>query len=190
MRLFIYIPIWMDQIWTFNLLYIYADWSFLWHLTTCFPFMVYLILYTYDMTPLRDSPMTLQHPSRQGSPAPSPARSHHRCPARSPHRCPARSHLLCPARNQPRSPPDSLQDSPLESHPHSPLDSHPGGLRSSLRHSLALVPVPSPARSRARSRAQVPVSSPLLCPLYPSLTSTSQSSSVRALPSCQPYREL
>jgi hypothetical protein len=101
MRLFIYIPIWMDQIWTFNLLYIYADWSFLWHLTTCFPFMVYLILYTYDMTPLRDSPMTLQHPSRQGSPAPSPARSHHRSPARSPRRCP------------PTSPPPSPLPSPL-----------------------------------------------------------------------------
>jgi hypothetical protein len=28
MRLFIYIPICMDQIWTFNLVYIYADWSF------------------------------------------------------------------------------------------------------------------------------------------------------------------
>jgi hypothetical protein len=28
MRLFIYIPYAMDQIWTFNLVYIYADWSF------------------------------------------------------------------------------------------------------------------------------------------------------------------
>jgi hypothetical protein len=28
-RIFIYIPIWMDKIWTFNLAYVYADWSFL-----------------------------------------------------------------------------------------------------------------------------------------------------------------
>jgi hypothetical protein len=32
----------------------YADWSFLWHLKTCF-LMVYLISCIYDMTPLRGS---------------------------------------------------------------------------------------------------------------------------------------
>jgi hypothetical protein len=56
MRLFIYIPIRMDQIWTFNLVYIYVIWHTLTGLfaqrITCFPFMLYLISCIYDMTPL------------------------------------------------------------------------------------------------------------------------------------------
>jgi hypothetical protein len=52
MRLFIYIPIWMDQIWTFNLVSYTLTGLFAQRIT-CFPFMVYLISCIYDMTPLR-----------------------------------------------------------------------------------------------------------------------------------------
>jgi hypothetical protein len=41
----------MDQIWTFNRVYIYA--GLLLHLTSCFPFILFLISGIYDMTPLR-----------------------------------------------------------------------------------------------------------------------------------------
>jgi hypothetical protein len=43
----------LDQIWTFNLVYIYADWSFCYLTYNVFSFYGLSYSMTYDMTPLR-----------------------------------------------------------------------------------------------------------------------------------------
>jgi hypothetical protein len=53
MRLFIYIPYAKDQIWTFNLVYSYPDWSFCYLTYNVFSFYGLSYSMTYDMTPLR-----------------------------------------------------------------------------------------------------------------------------------------
>jgi hypothetical protein len=56
MRLFIYIPIRLDQIWTFNLVYIYA--GLFAQRITCFPFLAYVLSYILYLVSLTYTYMT------------------------------------------------------------------------------------------------------------------------------------